>query len=63
VPAPRQRHALAALFTVLTCAFAALAIGSAWGAGGSVRRWLVAVAAAAIATWFALLATQLLRRG
>jgi formate hydrogenlyase subunit 4 len=59
VAAPRQRTALAALFTVLTLAFAALAAGSAWGAGGSVRRWLVAAAATAIAAWFAGLAWQL----
>ena len=59
---PRQRTALAGLFTVLTLAFAAIAAGAAWGAGGSVRRWVVAAAAAAIAAWFASLAWQLGRR-
>jgi hypothetical protein len=56
---PRQRTALAALFSVLTLAFGALAATAAWGAGGSARRWVVAAAAAAIAAWFAGLAWQL----
>jgi len=62
VRAPRQRHALGGLFAVLTLGFAAVAIASAVGAGGSARRWVVAAAAAAIAAWFGSLALQLIRR-
>ena len=51
-----QRRALAGLFSVLTLAFAGVAIWAIAGAGDSVRRWVVAVAAAAISTWFATLA-------
>jgi hypothetical protein len=63
VPAPRQRHALGALFLVLTLAFAGIATVSAAGAGASVGRWIVAAAAAAIAAWFVTLAWQLLVAG
>ena len=62
VAAPRQRHALGALFLVLTLAFAGVAAASAAGAGGSIGRWIVGAAAAAIAAWFATLAWQLLGR-
>jgi hypothetical protein len=62
VAAVRQRHALAALFTALAIGFATIAALSAWGAAGSVRRWLVTAAAAAIAAWFAGLAWQLGRK-
>jgi hypothetical protein len=57
-----QRRALGGLFAVLTLAFAALAAWAAVGAGGSPRRWVVAVAAAALAVWLASLAAPLLRR-
>ena len=50
------------LFAALTLAFAALAVASAWGAGGEARRWIVAVAAAAIALWIGDLARRILRR-
>jgi hypothetical protein len=50
------------LFAVLTAAFVALAVASAWGAGGEVRRWLVAAAAAALAFWTGDLARRILRR-
>jgi hypothetical protein len=62
VRAPRQRHALGFLFVVLASAFVAVAVASAVGAGGSLRRWVVAGAAAAVAAWFASLARDLLRR-
>ncbi len=58
----RQRHALGLLFAFLTFAFAALAAFAARGADGSVRRLLVAAAAAAIAVWFGSLAWQALSR-
>jgi hypothetical protein len=57
-----QRRALGGLFSVLTLAFAGLAIWAAAGAGGSVRRWVVAFAAAALAAWLASIAWPLLRR-
>ena len=60
--APSQRRALGALFLVLTLALAAVAVASAWGAGGSARRWIVALGAAAVAVWFAALAAAALRR-
>ena len=59
--ASRQRRALLALFAALALGFAALAAWAAVGAGGSVRRWLVAVAAVAIALWFGGLVRQLAR--
>jgi hypothetical protein len=57
-----QRRALGGLFSVLTLAVAAMAVWAAAGAGGSLRRWVVAAAAAAIGAWFASLAWPLLRR-
>jgi hypothetical protein len=57
-----QRRALGGLFSVLTLAFAAMAVWAAAGAGGSLRRWVVAAAAVAIGAWFASLAWPLLRR-
>ena len=60
--APRQRHALGLLFVLLATGFLAVALASAVGAGGSLRRWIVAAAAAAVAAWFASLARELLRR-
>ena len=59
--ASRQRRALVALFGSLALGFAALAVWAAVGAGGSVRRWLVTVAAVAIALWFGGLVRQLTR--
>jgi hypothetical protein len=47
---------------VLTCGFLALAVVSAWGAGGEARRWIVTVAAAALGLWTAGLARRALRR-
>ncbi len=48
---------LAALFTVITLAFAAI---SAWTA--SAGQWAIAVAAAALAVWMGTLAAGALRR-
>jgi hypothetical protein len=59
--ASAQRRALGALFTVLAAAFAAIAVGSAWGAGGAAGRWVVAAAAAAMAAWLGSLAWGMLR--
>jgi hypothetical protein len=49
--------ALAALFAVLTLAFAGIAVGS-----GLAGRWPIAVAAAALAAWMGSLAVSALRR-
>jgi hypothetical protein len=48
---------LAALFTVLTLSFAALAVASA-----VADQWVIAVAAAALAAWMATLVAGALRR-
>jgi TRAP-type mannitol/chloroaromatic compound transport system permease large subunit len=48
---------LAVLFTVLTVAFAGIAVGSA-----SAGRWVIAAAAAVLAAWTATFAWQALRR-
>ena len=57
---PPPRRALGALFLVLTVALAGVAFAAAWGADGSVTRWIVAAAAATIALWLATLAWRLL---
>ena len=48
---------LVALFSVLTLAFAGIAVGSA-----AAGRWVIAVAAAAIAAWMGSFAVAALRR-
>jgi hypothetical protein len=48
---------LAALFTVLTLAFTGIAI-----AGASAGRWVIALGAAAIATWMGSFAWAAIRR-
>ena len=57
-----MRRPLGALFLLLACAFGGIAAVSADGAGGQVRRWVVAVAAAALAVWMWSLAARALRR-
>jgi hypothetical protein len=49
--------ALVVLFSVITVAFAGIAVGSA-----TAGRWVIAVAAAALAAWMATFAWQALRR-
>jgi hypothetical protein len=56
-----QRHLLGGLFSALTMGFAAVAVGSAWGAGGNLGRWVVTLAAGAMAAWLASLAWGALR--
>jgi hypothetical protein len=48
---------LAALFVVLTCAFLGIAAGSALAG-----RWVIAVAAAALAAWMGSLASAAVRK-
>jgi hypothetical protein len=56
-----QRRALGVLFLLLALGFAGVAAASAHGAGGEVRRWVVAFAAAALALWLGGLALRALR--
>jgi hypothetical protein len=56
-----QRRSLGALFALLALALAGIAFESARGAGGSAGRWIVAVAAAAIAVWLGSMAWRALR--
>jgi hypothetical protein len=51
---------LVALFTALTLAFTAIAVASA--VSGGLPGWVIALAAAAIATWMASMAMAALRR-
>jgi len=51
---------LVALFTVLTLAFAGIAVASALA--GGPRGWVIAVAATAIAAWMGSFALAALRR-
>ena len=55
-----QRRALAFLFTFLSLALVGIAIAALAGAHGSVR-WVIAVAAFALAAWLASVALQALR--
>ena len=53
--APKQRHALGALFILLAAAFAGVAVAAA-----DASVWVVAVAAGVIGLWLAGLAVRLL---
>jgi hypothetical protein len=46
---------------LLALALTGVAFEAAHGAGGSAGRWIVAVAAAAVASWLATLAVRALR--
>jgi hypothetical protein len=50
------------LFTALAAVFVAVAAAALIGAGGSAARWLIAVAALALAGWLGSLALAALRR-
>jgi hypothetical protein len=56
VPAPSQRRALGALFLCLALGFAGIAVAAAQGHSSPAARWIVAVAAGAIALWLGSLA-------
>ena len=51
------RFGMGALFTVITCAFAGIAVAAALAG-----RWVIAVAAGALAVWMASLASSALRK-
>jgi hypothetical protein len=57
-----QRRALGILFAVLALVFAATAVAALAGAAGSVKGWVVALGAAAVAAWLGSLAVGALRR-
>jgi hypothetical protein len=57
-----QRRALGLLFLTLALVLAGIALWAAVGAGGDVRRWVVAVAAIALAGWLGSLAPGAFRR-
>jgi hypothetical protein len=57
----RQRPALGALFFLLACGFTGVAYAAGRGAGGDVGRWVVVLAAAALAIWLATMAFRALR--
>jgi len=57
-----QRRALGLLFTSLAAVLGAIAVWAAVGARHGVRRWIVAVAALALACWLASLALSVFRR-
>jgi hypothetical protein len=56
-----QRRALGALFLLLASGFAGVAYAAGDGAGGDVGRWVIVVAAAALAVWLATMAVRALR--
>ena len=60
--APVQRRALGILFAGLAVVLAATAVAALIGAGASVKGWVVAVGALAIAGWLGSLAASALRR-
>ena len=56
-----RRPALGSLFLLLAFGFAGIAYAAANGAGDAVGRWVIAVAAGAIAVWLATMAVRALR--
>ena len=56
-----QRRVLGALFTVLALGFAGVAYAAARGAAGAASRWIIVVAAAALALWLGSMALRALR--
>ena len=60
-PTVKQRPALGALFLLLAVAFAGVAFAAGNGAGGEVRRWIIALAAAVLAVWLGSMAFRAFR--
>ncbi len=56
-----QRPALGALFALLALGFAGVAFAAGYGAGGTLGRWVIALAAGVIALWLASMAFRALR--
>jgi hypothetical protein len=57
----KQRRAMGALFSLLAIGFVGVASAAAYGAGTEIRRWVVVLAALALALWLASLAFRALR--
>jgi hypothetical protein len=57
-----QRRALGLLFATLAAVLAAVGVAALAGTGGGGGRWLVGVAALAVAGWLASLAVGAFRR-
>jgi hypothetical protein len=57
----RQRRALGALFFLLAVGFAGIAFAAAYGARHVGAGWIIAVAALALAVWFASMAFRAIR--
>jgi hypothetical protein len=57
----KQRRALGALFFLLAIGFAGIAFAAAYSASQVGAGWIIAVAAAALAVWFASMAFRALR--
>ena len=57
----RQKPALGALFSLLAIGFVGVAYTAVHGAGGDVGRWVIGVAAAALAIWLATMAVRAFR--
>ena len=56
-----QRRALGALFSLLAIGFLGVAFAAAYGAGTEIRRWVIVLAAVALAAWLGTLAFRALR--
>jgi hypothetical protein len=56
-----QRPALGALFALLALALGGVAFAAGYGAGGTVGRWIVALAAGVLAVWLAGMAWRAFR--
>ena len=56
-----QRRALGALFALLAIGFAGIAFAAAYGASSVGAGWVIALAALALAFWFASMAYRALR--
>jgi hypothetical protein len=52
---------MGALFSLLAIGFAGVAVAAADGAGSAVGRWIIVLAAAALAVWLASMALRALR--
>jgi hypothetical protein len=57
----KQRRALGALFALLAIGFAGIAFAAAYGARNVGAGWIIALAAIALALWFASMAYRALR--
>jgi hypothetical protein len=57
----KQRRAMGALFSFLAIGFVGVAFAAAYGAGTEIRRWVIVVAAVALAVWLGTMAFRALR--